>query len=329
MPHPLTVAPKTNHASLLYSELALDLDNLGKAHFAVLGMPFGAPYTPQDYNNEQTLAPAAIRQASDRVIRSPERFDFDIDGPLLQHRTDIRFIDCGDVPADLADPRGHYARAEAATRKILAAGAIPIVLGGDHGITNPILRAYDDQGPLTLVHIDAHLDWRDEVNGVKDGLSSPMRRASELPYVKDIIQIGLRASGSARQEEADYARQWGAQIVTAYELHEIGMQAVLDRIPAGGRYYLTIDADGMDPTCMPAVAGPAPGGVTFTQMRTLIHGLVNKGRVVGMDIVEIQPSRDFNQMSCMTAGRLVLNLIGASIRAGYFDGEQSSLLNRP
>jgi agmatinase len=97
------------------------------------------------------------------------------------------------------------------------------------------------------------------------------------------------------------------------------MDAVLERIPDGGNYYLTIDADGLDPSVMPAVAGPAPGGVTFLQARKLIHGLVRKGRVVGMDIVEIQPEKDVNQISCMTAGRLILNLIGSAIRAGYFD----------
>lgn len=315
---PLTVAPKTNHKSLLFSELALDLDHL-EADIAVLGMPFGAPYTPWNFTNDQANAPTAIRQASDRVIRSPERYDFDIDGPLLLGRKDIRFVDCGDVPADLDDPRGHYRRAELAMRKILAAGALPIILGGDHGITNAILPAYDDQGPLTIVHVDAHLDWRDEVNGVRDGLSSPMRRASEQPFVKDMYQIGMRASGSARPQEFQDAKAWGSHIVTAYELHEVGMPAVLERIPSGGRYYLSIDADGLDPTIMPAVEGPAPGGVNFIQMRQLIHGLVKKGRVVGMDIVEVTPKRDFNQLSCMIVGRLALNLIGASIRAGYFD----------
>jgi agmatinase len=133
----------------------------------------------------------------------------------------------------------------------------------------------------------------------------------------------LRASGSARQEEVDFARAWGAHITTAYALHDMGMAAVLATIPDGERYYLTIDADGLDPACMPAVAGPAPGGVTFVQARQLIHGLVRKGRVVGMDIVEIQPTRDSHQISCMTAGRLILNLIGASIRAGYFDGKRT------
>ena len=84
-------------------------------------------------------------------------------------------------------------------------------------------------------------------------------------------------------------------------------------------YYLTIDADGVDPAIMPAVAGPCPGGVNYFQMRTLIQGLVKKGNVVGMDIVEITPSRDVNGITAITAGRFICNLIGAAVRAGYFD----------
>lgn len=97
------------------------------------------------------------------------------------------------------------------------------------------------------------------------------------------------------------------------------MQSVLDDIPDGGNFYLTIDADGLDPSVMPAVAGPALGGITYVQMRKLIHGLVKKGRVVGMDIVEITPSIDVNNISCIAAGRLIVNLIGAAVRADYFD----------
>jgi len=175
-------------------------------------------------------------------------------------------------------------------------------------------------GPITLVHVDAHLDWRDDVNGVKDGLSSPIRRASEMAHVVRIVQIGLRAQGSARPEDYATALRYGADIITAYELHDVGMDAVLARIPDGGNYYLSIDADGMDPTIMPAVDGPAPGGMDFVQARKLIHGLVKKGRVVGMDIVEIQPSKDnASKLTCVTAGRLIVNLIGSTIRAGYFD----------
>ncbi len=314
----LTAAPRTGYPTLLYSELQTDLTDF-KADIAILGMPYGMAYTPKGYANDQTNAPAAIRQLTDRIVRAPHHYDFDIDGPLLQGRSDIRFVDCGDVLPSLNHPREHYEKCEAAIDLMLAGGALPIILGGDHGITTPVLRGYQRHGPITLVHIDAHLDWRQEVNGVTEGLSSPIRRASEMGHVEDIIQIGLRAQGSGRPEDFQAAKDHGATLISAYELHDVGMQAVLDRIPSGRNYYLSIDADGLDPTIMPAVDGPAPGGMSFVQARQLIHGLVRKGRVRGMDIVEIQPSKDnASMLTCVTAGRLIVNLIGASIAAGYF-----------
>ena len=107
---------------------------------------------------------------------------------------------------------------------------------------------------------------------MREGYSSPIRRASELAQFERIFQIGMRAQGSARATEVDDALAYGAEIITAYEVHDNGMQSVLERIPSGGRYYLTIDADGLDPTVMPAVAAPAPGGLVFHQVRALIHG---------------------------------------------------------
>ena len=193
------------------------------------------------------------------------------------------------------------------------------LLGGDHGVSIPVLRAFEGRGPITLIQIDQHLDWRDEVNGIKDGLSSPMRRASEMEHIEQIFQIGLSATGSARQEEVDAAKAWGAHLIPAHELHEVGMDAVLRLIPDGGRYYLTVDMDGMDCAIAPAVAAPMPGGVSFVEARRLVHGLVAKGRVVGMDVVEITPRTDINRITCITAGRLIVNLIGAAVRAGYFD----------
>ena len=194
-----------------------------------------------------------------------------------------------------------------------------ITIGGDHGVPIPVFRAFEGSEPITLVHVDAHLDWRHEVNGVTDGYSSPIRRASELPWFGHITQIGLRGQGSARQGEVDDAVAYGADLIAAHELHAMGMEAVLARIPDGGPYYLTVDADGVDPTEMPAVAAPAPGGVSYQQMRTLIHGLVAKGPVLGMDIVEITPKRDLNGITCLTAGRLIVNLMGAALRAGQFE----------
>jgi agmatinase len=314
---PLTNPPKSTQRTFLHSEPAFDLDRL-EADIAFLGVPYGDAYTFEEIVNDQTNMPAAMRQASDRIVRSPERYDFDLGGPLYDGKP-IRTVDCGDVRADPSDLKGHYRRAEAAVRKILAAGALPIAIGGDHGIPIPVLRAMDGEGPITLVQIDQHIDWRDHVNGVREGYSSPIRRASEMDHVGEIFQIGLRATGSARIEEVEAARAYGAHLITAYELHEVGMDPILDRIPDGGRYYLTVDLDGMDPSIAPAVAGPCPGGVTFVQARKLVRGLVRKGRVIGMDVVEITPKHDVNRITCITAGRLIVNLIGAAVRAGYFD----------
>ena len=128
----------------------------------------------------------------------------------------------------------------------------------------------------------------------------------------------LLESGVRQAVHVEAARAYGAHLITAYELHDAGMDAILARIPAGEQYYITIDLDGMDPADAPAVAAPMPGGVTFLQARKLIRGLVQKGRVIGMDLVEITPQHDVNNITCITAGRLIVNLIGTAVRAGYF-----------
>ncbi|TFF23138.1 arginase [Jiella endophytica] len=318
---PLTVAPRVGYQTFLYSDLHTDLDTLD-ADIAFIGMPYGNPYEPHAVINDQTLAPDAVRAVTDRVSRHLERHDFDVGGPIYDNRP-IKAVDVGNVTFDIADHLGHLQRAEEVVRKVLAAGAMPITIGGDHGIPIPIFKALDGEGPITLIQVDAHIDWRNDVNGVTEGLSSPIRRASEMEHIGEIFQIGIRAQGSGRPEEYEAAMAYGARIIPAFEVHDGGIDAVLAQIPDGGRYYITIDADGLDPTVMPAVEGPAPGGLTFHQVRRLIHGLVGKGRVVGMDIVEITPSADVNGITAITAGRLVVNLIGAAVRAGYFEKSPS------
>ncbi|MCV9938319.1 agmatinase [Boseaceae bacterium BT-24-1] len=314
---PLTIAPTSLPQTYLGAPLVVDLDTL-VADVAVIGMPYGNAYEPSQISNDQSNAPDVVRSQSRRAHRFDDRYDFDIGGTLFDGRP-IKLVDVGNVPFDIHEPQSHFSRAEAAVRKILAAGAMPITLGGDHGVPIAIFRALEQEGPITLIQIDAHIDWREDVNGVRDGLSSPIRRASEMAHIGEIFQIGIRSQGSARAEDVEAALAHGAKIIPAFEVHDEGIDAVLARIPAGGRYYITIDADGLDPTVMPAVRGPAPGGLIFHQVRRLIHGLVNKGRVVGMDIVEITPSIDLHGITSMVANRLIINLIGAAVRANYFN----------
>lgn len=313
----LTQAPSIPNRTFLNFPLALDLDQLA-ADIAILGIPYGLPYRPHEMANDQSRAPDAIRQGPSYVPYTLSSYDWDLGGYLLNGR-DIKVVDCGNVTAELGDHQEHYRRAEQAARKIFASGATLITLGGDHGIPIPVMRALERDEKITLVHVDAHIDWRDEVNGVREGYSSPIRRASEMDWFGSIVQIGIRANGSAREEEVNDARAYGADIITAYEMHEIGMPAVLERIPDGGPYYLTIDADGVDPTIMPAVMAQAPGGLNWVQLYQLVHGLVKKGRVLGMDLVEIAPSYDHGHITITHAERLICNFIGACVRAGYYD----------
>ncbi len=278
----LTSPPKKEFQSFHNFPIVSDLDNF-KADIAFLGIPFGDPYSMGEASNDQCNAPTHIRRYCERALRGLDRYDFDIGGTLLNGE-DVKVVDCGDVIGEAKDVAGNHDRSEKAVRKVLASGAMPIILGGDHAIPIPVFRALENHGPITLVQVDAHIDWRDVFHGVSYGLSSVIRRASEMKHIKEIFQIGLRSAGSAD----------------------------------GQNYYLTIDADGVDPTIMPAVAGPAPGGVNYSQMRTLIQGLVKKGKVLGMDIVEITPAKDVNGITAITAGRFICNLIGTAVRAGYF-----------
>ena len=315
MKTPQTIPLGPGTPTFMNFPLCLDLDRLD-ADFAILGVPYGAPYGDDEIPNDQASAPAAVRRESTRLCLGIDHWDFDLDGPLFDGH-EIRAVDCGNIPGNPADTQQHYQMAENAIRKILERGACPIIIGGDHGVPIPVFQALERVGPLNIVQIDAHIDWRDERNGVRDGYSSPMRRASEMPHVKNIFQIGMRAQGSARAREVRDALAHGAEIITAYQVFEQGMDRLLERFPKGEPYYLTIDADGLDPAVMPAVAGPAPGGLLYHHVRTLIHDLTRIGRMVGMDIVEITPSRDVNGITSLTAGQLILNFIGAGMRRKY------------
>jgi agmatinase len=211
MPNLITEPPGSTTNTFLNFPLALNLDDLD-ADIAVLGIPYGMPYSPSAMANDQSNAPDALRQLPKMVdiAYTREHFDWDLGGSLLDGR-DVKVVDCGNVTAEMADHQAHYRRAERAARKIFSANAVLIALGGDHGIPIPVMRALEVfNEPITLVHVDAHLDWRDEVNGEYEGYSSPIRRASEMPWVDQIVQIGMRGIGSARRAEVEDARAYGA-----------------------------------------------------------------------------------------------------------------------
>jgi agmatinase len=310
---PATLAPAR---PFLGWPVVTDPEGWAGAAAAVIGLPHGEPYPGEPFPNVQAGAPEAIRAQSGQFCDGPERFDFDL-GATLESLLPGGGIDAGNAPFPGPDRDAAFAANVARIGRLLGTGALLAVLGGDHGVTIPVLHALAIVGrPVHIVQIDAHLDWRDEVGGVRRGYSSPMRRASELPHVSGLTQIGLRGTGSARLDEHRAAQARGADLVTAEAVHRDGVAPVLARLAGRGPFWLTIDADGLDPAAMPGVMAPAPGGLTVPQVLAIIRGLARDGPLLGLDLVEVAPAFDLaNGITAITAGRLVLNALGHARRA--------------
>ena len=280
--------------------------NLDDVHadFAVLGVPFdeGTWGWPGE-----RYGPRGMRESSQEYNHDlTEGFYYiDRDSTVLKGK---HWVDVGDVPIMPTVPSQTGDKITEMVRKIRSKGAFPIVLGGDHSITFPILRAVNI--PVTVIHFDAHLDtW----NGAPGNLdhASWVNRAVELPNVKKVIQLGQR--GLANDEEAmGNARKDHTTVITGEQIHRKGVEWILSQIPDSGNIYITLDVDVMDPTLAPGTGTLEPDGLNFSEIDGLLKGVASKGRLVGMDIVEVNPMRDGSTRTEQTAIRLLIDTLGAA-----------------
>jgi agmatinase len=277
------------------------------AEVAILGVPYGWPYPKPGNAAGCADAPAAIRRRAQRLATFRGHWDFDLDGPMLPIDARPRIVDAGDVPTDAADGPGNSATITESVTSILDRGAVPVCIGGDDSVPIPILRAYAGRGSLTVLQVDAHLDFRDEVHGVREGYSSPMRRASEMDHVTRIVQVGLRGIGSAGPADVDDARRAGNLLVTAPEIRERGARWVLDKLPSDSSVFVSLDCDGLDPSVFPAVSAPAPGGLSYPEAFMLLGGI--GPRLAGAVLTEYVPALDASNVSALIAVRLLVGLI--------------------
>ena len=286
-----------------------------EADVAILGAPFDFG---TQWRSGARFGPRGIREAS-------TLFSFG-HGGAYDHEDDItylpadkvRMVDLGDADIIHTDTEQSHANIEFGVCKILAAGALPVVLGGDHSINIPCINAFEGQEPIHIVQIDAHLDFVDERHGVRHGHGNPMRRAAEKPYVTGLSQIGIRNVSSTAKEGYDDARAMGSDILSVRQFRKLGVDAVLDRIPAGVRYYVTIDIDGFDPSIAPGTGTPSHGGFLYYEVLELLDGLARRGDVVGMDLVEVAPDYDHSGSTTILAAQILMNAIGRVLhhRAG-------------
>jgi agmatinase len=277
---------------------------------ALFGAPHGTPYRGID-NRPCEQAPNALRKAVRADQAFVESWDFDFGGPLLGKAHKFRFADLGDLPTQSKQAARNRKMIEECTRAIIVNGAVPVMIGGDDSTPIPFIAGFSEQAPITILQIDAHIDWREERFGEPLGFSSTMRRASEMKHVEKIIQVGMRGLGSARQAEVRDAQDWGAELITAADIHDQGIALALDEIEAGVSLLITLDCDALDWSIMPAVAYPTTGGLTYTQVTRLIQGAIAKTRLVGFDLIEFVPKRDNGGIGAFTAAHIICNVIGS------------------
>ncbi len=315
--------PFVGHCTFAKAPACIDWSAID-ADVAVIGVPNDMG---TQWRSGARFGPRGIREASTLFsFGHAGAYDHE-DDKLYLTGDQVRMVDVGDADIVHTDMVKSHANTELAIRKILAAGAMPVVLGGDHSIHAPVIKAFDAAGPIHIIHFDAHLDFVDERHGVRYGHGNPLRRASEMTHVTGMTQLGIRNVSSSNYQDYQDARSAGSNILSVRQVRKMGVAAVLDAIPTERNYYMTIDIDGFDPSIAPGTGTPSHGGFLYYEVLEIIQALVRRegGNIVGMDLVEVAPAYDLSAVTSILAAQLLLNSIGFIFHARQ---EKKSLRER-
>lgn len=283
-------------------------DNLEKldADIAVLGVPYD---TGVGFLSGCRFGPRRIREISTHYSRGDAGF-YDPERDEVYLAAPNKIVDVGDADVVHGDIQGSFDAIEFAVRKIREKGAIPAIMGGDHSISIPIARGLSDEGDVTVIQLDAHLDWSDAPGGQRFGNGSPMRRMSEMSHIKDMVQIGLRGLGSSRKEDFEAAKEYNSKLISAKESLQLGIEGILAQIPQADKYYVTIDIDCFDISLATGTGSPSPGGFSYDFLNEILIGIAEKGNVICFDLVEVAPQYDPTNSTTRVAAMTMLNFMG-------------------
>ena len=277
-----------------------------EADIAILGAPFDFG---TQFRAGARFGPRAVREAS-TLFSFGHAGAYDHEDDVTYLGSDVRMVDIGDADIVHTDTETSHANIEKGVRAILAAGALPVTIGGDHSINIPCIRAFDDQGPIHILQIDAHLDFVDIRHGVRHGHGNPMRRAAEKDYVTGITALGIRNVSSTTKEGYDAARTMGDDILSVRQVRKLGPDATAARIPAGARVYVTIDIDGFCPSIAPGTGTPSHGGFLYYEVLEILQQVAKTHDIVGIDLVEVAPDYDRDGTTAILAAQVLLNFLG-------------------
>lgn len=298
--------PMTGICSFAKYPICTNMDELD-ADIAVLGAPYdlGAAWL-----SGTKFGPRRIREMSTYYARGPlGMYDPYADEQLLE--APLRIVDCGDADILHAEVEYSFSSIENNVRKILSKKALPVILGGDHSITIPCGRALEElkEDDICIIQFDAHLDWTNHVGPLYLGNGSPMRRMSEMKHIGKMVQIGQRGYGSSKRTDWDDARAYGSTIIPAREVHKIGAEGVLEKIPKAKKYYITFDIDCYDISLVSGTGTPSPGGLYYDEVMDMLTGICKKCDIVGFDMVEVAPQYDTNMVTTRIAAMTIMHFL--------------------
>ncbi len=276
------------------------------ADAAILGAPFDAG---TQWRSGARFGPRSVREAS-TLFSFGHAGAYDHEDDCVYLGGDVRIVDLGDADIIHTDTRKSHANIEKGVRAILDAGALPVVIGGDHSVNIPCIRAFDGQAPFHILQIDAHLDFVDERHGVREGHGNPMRRAAEQEHVTGLTQVGIRNVTSTAREGYEDARRMGSDILSVRQARALGPAGVASRIPAGARLYVTLDIDAFCPSIAPGTGTPSHGGFLYYEVLELLQAVARSHEVVGFDLVEVAPDYDPTGSTAILAAQISLNFLG-------------------
>ena len=277
------------------------------ADVAFLGIPFdqGA-----GFRSGTRWGPKAIRDMSVRfsALSAPGRPGY-WDLRAGRDKAVCSLVDCGDVEIVPLLWEQNFDAMTEAVRAIRGKKALPFSMGGDHSVTFPILRAFEGAKPITIVQFDAHMDYRDEAAGVRYGHGNVLRRVREMPWVEKVVAIGIR-SLRTRREDYEASLRDGNTVIPAWDVHAHGVDHFAADLPEARDVYVTFDIDGMDASIAPGTGTPEVGGLTYEQARRFLELVCTRNRLVGFDLVEVNPSFDPTQITALLSAQIMIEAMG-------------------
>jgi len=286
-------------------ELVTDWSQIN-ADVAVLGAPF-------DFGTQwragARFGPRGIRDAS-TLFSFGHSGAYDHEDDVTYLTEDVKIVDIGDADIIHTDTIKSHKNIEKGVRSILKAGALPVVLGGDHSVNIPCVNAFSNSGPIHILQIDAHLDFVDERHGVKYGHGNPMRRAAEKNYVTGLTQVGIRNVSSTSKDGYEDAKAMNSDILSVRQTRKIGPKNLVGRIPKDSNVYVTIDIDAFCPSIASGTGTPSHGGFLYYEILEILQHLSKQNKVVGIDLVEVAPDYDHSGSTTILAAQILLNFLG-------------------